>query len=396
MFMVLAFGGILYTSLKNWKFDKQHIELVAYSKSIDREVSNSRIVFTDHTLFIDTLKKTTVLKSLSNTKNYIVSLENLLEKETNSPEKELLKNALVEVKKQIEHLSETIFPGSQKNDGSPNSTISKAYSRFQNAYLAFDKNFHDFIINEKTSFKKEIFMLIMLIFSILTFCLVQLFRLISAFHKVEKQQANKTVEVEFKERKRIAADLHDGLGSILSSIVLFVKIMEKDGVKEEIRGNLEQVKQLSNMALDNLEAVINNLNPSILNRYGLIKSLEVLCDKINDTGKINCKINTLGFDAKLSKNMEINFYRICNELINNTLKHSGASELKISFKNIKRKVSFYYQDNGTGFNPDLISSNEEEKMGLRNIISRVESFGGTYTINSEAGKGVEITIHLNL
>ena len=80
--------------------------------------------------------------------------------------------------------------------------------------------------------------------------------------------------------------------------------------------------------------------------------------------------------------MEINFYRICNELINNTLKHSGASKLNINIQKIKKTVLLTYNDNGKGFNPDLIFSNDEEKMGLRNIVNRVESFGGKYEINS--------------
>ena len=396
VFTILTFSGIIFTSVRSLKLDKEHLALLEYSKNIDIEVSHSRIHLDDYFLFIDTLKRAEVLKSLEKTEDYISSLETLIKNKKEDAKTVKLKVSLSKVKRHIEILKKIIITGFQKDIKSIDTDILTEYNDFQQAYQDFDKSFRDFILYENSSFKREIFVLLLSIFGILILCIILIFRLINAFHTVEKQQASKTIEVEFKERKRIAADLHDGLGSILSSIVLFVKLIEKDSFNKEINVNLEQVKQLSNMALENLEAAINNLNPSILNRYGLIKSIEILCEKINDIGKINCKINALNFDVMLSKNMEINIYRICNELIHNTLKHSGASKVEIDFKNIKKRVSFYYRDNGKGFNTDLIPSNKAEKIGLRNIISRVESFGGTYSINSEHGKGVQITIQFNV
>jgi len=190
--------------------------------------------------------------------------------------------------------------------------------------------------------------------------------------------------------------LHDGLGSILSGIALFTKLIEKDFKDMAENKSLIQVKELSGIALENLEAIINNLNPSTLNKYGLIKSLEIVCDKINEIGEVACVVNTTVPDIKLASNIELNVFRICSELINNTLKHAEASELNIDIQQIKNTVIVLYRDNGKGFDPEIINTSDEEKMGLGNIINRIESLGGKYEINTGEGKGVEITLSFNL
>ena len=92
--------------------------------------------------------------------------------------------------------------------------------------------------------------------------------------------------------------------------------------------------------------------------------------------------------------MEINLYRICNEFINNSLKHANASDISLDIQQERNSIFVRYSDNGIGFNTDLISTYDEEKMGLRNIINRVESLGGKFDITSEPGKGVDIVLQL--
>ena len=174
--------------------------------------------------------------------------------------------------------------------------------------------------------------------------------------------------------------------------MLFVKLIEKDNSDSVIGKKLDKLKDLSSIALDNLESAINNLNPSNLNRYGLIKSLEIICDGINDTGKIFCRLVKPKIHLKLDSNVQINLYKICSELINNTIKHSNATELYIDIQSEKNTLNLIYKDNGIGFNSDLIHTSSEEKMGLRSIINRVESLGGRYQINSWKGNGLEVLL----
>lgn len=398
-FCMLSFSGIILTVIKSLILDREHLALVEYSKNIEIEVSHSRIKLDDYFLINDTSVNIEILEGLAKAKSLVLSLNSINGKDTKISSKKIILNfgkILSKIEVHIDSLQELISNAFLEDKTTIDSLIIKEYNDFQQTFLEFEKNLHDYISNRNSNFKGKIFTLLISIFAFLILCLVLIIRLINAYYLVERQYVEKSIEIEYKERKRIAADLHDGLGSILSSIVLFVKLIEKDYSKKNIRSNLEQVKQLSDMALENLEAAINNLNPSILNKYGLIKSIEILCDKINDIGKVNCTINAHNFELKLTKNMEINIYRICNELIHNTLKHADASEIEIDFKSIKKRMYFYYRDNGKGFNPDLISSNKKEKMGLRNMISRVESFDGTYTINSGHGNGVKITLQFNV
>lgn len=400
MLMIIpAFSGIIYTSIRSLKLDKEHLVIMENSKKIDVEVAHGRVYLDDYYLLSDTLKRSEVIKSFEKIGEYVSFLNSFTLKKfrkNGDMNESNLKKTIVKVDTQTKQIERLITDGFQEENKSIDSDILKEFDNFQEIYLEFDKNLHDYILSTNSSFKREIFILLSAILGILILCVVFIFRLISAFHIMEKQHAYKTIDIEFKERKRIATDLHDGLGSILSSIVLFIKLIEKESVNKGISSNFDQIKQLSYIALDNLEASINNLNPSNLKKYGLARSIEILCEKINDLGKVNCEISTQNFNIKLPKNMEINIYRICNELIHNTLKHAEASELKIDFKNIKKRVVLHYSDNGKGFNTDLIPSNEEGKMGLRNIQSRIESFDGKYSINSEQGEGVEFNIHFNV
>lgn len=396
---ILAFGGIIFTSVRSLKLDRDHLILLENSKNLDIEVSHSRIYLDDYYLLFDTLKRTEVIGSLERAEEYISILGSLLSEKKRIKDKSKeanLKLAISKVDYQTNQLKSAIINALNKGITPADTVVLNQYSDFQLIYQEFNNELHEYLINDNSEFIQEIFVILISIFIILVLCLLLIFRLINAFRTLETQQTNKTIDVEIKERKRIAADLHDGLGSILSSIALYIKLIEKDFFSKEYNGNVEQVKQLSIIALENLETTINNLNPSTLDRYGLTKSIEILCGRIRDVGKIDCHLNIQHFDIELSKNIELNIYRICSELLNNTIKHSGATELTIDIRMLKKTVILLYRDNGNGFNTDLIYSNEEEKMGLRNIINRIESFGGKSEINSGEGNGVEFILRFNV
>ena len=396
IFTTITCTGIIYTSIKSLRLDREHLALLELSKNIDLEISHSRIYLDDYFLFDDTLKKSAVLNCFTATNQYIISLDSLITDKYKGDREQRLQEALKSVNTQAKQLQRKISLFVQNDAIDFDIDILNHYHNFQLDHQDLLKKIDDYILHENISFKKRVFTLLLLTFFLLLVCIFLIQRIINSYNTIEKQQAIRSLEVEFKERKRIAADLHDGLGSILSSIALFIKLIEKDCKNNTENKSLIQVKELSEIALENLESTINNLNPSILNKYGLIKSLEILCDKINDIGEVSCTINATNEDMKFDPNIELNLYRICNELINNTLKHANASNLDIEIQQIKKTVMIVYRDNGIGFNPELISNTDEEKMGLRNIINRIESLGGKYKIDSEKGKGVEIMLSFKL
>ncbi|NOY96984.1 MAG: hypothetical protein GXO81_11575 [Chlorobi bacterium] len=371
-----------------------------FSKNIEIEVFHSRIKLDDYFLVNDTSVNAEVLGYLQKAKDLVSSINSFDERKTNIRNKKITRNfgaSLTDIKVHIERLMELVSLGSWEEESTIDSLIIKEYTGLQKTFLVFEKSIYDYVTKRNSNFKREIFTLLILIFGFLILCLVLITRLMNAYFLVERQYVEKSIEVEHKERKRIAADLHDGLGSLLSSIGLYIKLLEKEFLSnDKVNDKLSQVKQLSDMALESLEDAINNLNPSILNKYGLIKSLEIICGKMNEIGNIYFHIESRDFNAKISENTEITIYRICNELINNTLKHSSANEAKILFYNKKKKVFLRYSDNGIGFDPLFDYSADGGKTGLYNMIKRVESLGGAYSIKSGHGKGVNILIQFNV
>lgn len=398
IFCVLAFGGIIFTFIRSLKLDREHVSLVEFSKNIEIEVFHSRIKLDDYFLVNDTSVNAEVLRHLQKAEDLASSINSF--DETKIRDKKITRDfnaSLTDIKVHIERLMELISLGSWEEESTIDSLIVKEYTGLQKTFLVFEKSIYDYVTKRDSNFKKEIFTLLILIFGFLILCLVLITRLINAYFLVEREYVEKSIEVEHKERKRIAADLHDGLGSLLSSIGLYTKLLEKEFISnDKVNDKLSQVKQLSDMALESLEDAINNLNPSILNKYGLIKSLEIICGKMNEIGNIYFHVESKDFNAKISKNTEITIYRICNELINNTLKHSSANEAKILFYNKKKKVFLRYSDNGIGFDPLFDYSANGGKTGLYNMIKRVESLGGAYSIKSGHGKGVNIFIQFNV
>ncbi|NQU84215.1 MAG: hypothetical protein HQ541_00490 [Mariniphaga sp.] len=380
--------------------DQEHLLLVEFSKNIEIEVSHSRIKLNDYFLVNDTSVNIEILDGLANAKKMISSLNSFNGKNSKISNKKLSRNfseILSKIGVHIDLLQELISLGFKEEINTIDSSIIQEYDDFQKTFLEFENNLLDYIAKLNSNFKGKIFTLLILTFGFLILCLVLIIRLINAYFLAERQYLEKSTEVENKERKRIAADLHDGLGSLLSSISLYTKLLEKDFIfNEKTNHKLSKVKQLSDMALESLEGAINNLNPSILNIHGLTESLEIICSKMNDIGNIYFHVESQSFNVSISENMEIAIYRICNELINNTLKHSYANEAKIELFNKKKKVFLYYSDNGVGFNPLLDYSANGEKTGLNNMINRVESLGGTYSIKSEHGKGVIIVIQFSI
>jgi signal transduction histidine kinase len=205
-----------------------------------------------------------------------------------------------------------------------------------------------------------------------------------------------TIEVENRERERIAADLHDGLGAILSGLMIHIQVLQKElGGKSELQMKLKHLGDMASEALSGLEETINNLNPSILSRHGLRGSLQRLVKGINDLDKTQFILETEHMPEGLDKGTELLLFRICSELINNTLKHSGAKRAVLRLEAVRRNLKLNYLDDGDGFVYDR-EKIEERKSGINNINQRVESMNGQCTISTAPGEGIEVTITLPL
>jgi signal transduction histidine kinase len=260
------------------------------------------------------------------------------------------------------------------------------FKSFVPVYLLLDKREH----------RTEIIFVSLLNALIIVLAGYAILRLTNQLAEAERKLVVSTIEVENRERERIAADLHDGLGALLSGLMIHLQVLGKEaGEKEELKKKLKHLGDLASGALTSLEETINNLNPSMLSRHGLVDSLQRLVVRINDLGKTQFSVESENMPETLDQGTGLLLYRICSELINNTLKHSGAGKASLRFAVVKKNLRVRYTDDGHGFEYDL-EKIEERKSGINNIMQRVESMNGQCTISTAPGQGINVEITLPL
>ena len=195
------------------------------------------------------------------------------------------------------------------------------------------------------------------------------------------------IDTEEKERKRFAEDLHDELGPFLSGIKLYIKELSYPDVGLEQRLSIiEYLDEFIDSAVEKTRSLSNQLMPNILMDYGLVKALNSFCKKVSNTKEINIEFES-NVTEGINNIIEVIFYRIAIELINNTIKHAAASIVNITLNQFSDIVQLTYIDNGKGFDieKELV---DEKGLGLNNIINRLETVRGEYKFESHSGEGV--------
>lgn len=196
------------------------------------------------------------------------------------------------------------------------------------------------------------------------------------------------LEGEATERKRLARDLHDGLGGMLSVVKMGLHDV-KSGVAldsdDVLRFN--KVLEMLDSSIRELRRVAHNMMPESLMRYGLKASLTDFCGNIP-----NVQFHYFGNEQRLDSKLEMMIYRTAHELVNNALKHAQAQHINIQIVQGTDRVSLIVQDDGVGFDPKVKS----EGTGLDNIRCRVQLFNGTMDIFSKTGNGTEVNVEFKL
>ena len=196
------------------------------------------------------------------------------------------------------------------------------------------------------------------------------------------------------ERTRIARDLHDGLGGIFSTVKMHFSTLQHE--VPELRGNNLYRKsfEMVDGASEELRKIAHNMMPEVLMKMGLIPALQDLCNNINAGKQVHIALQAYGMDKRLSGSIEIMLFRIIQELINNIIKHSGASEAIIQFNRNANNLNITVEDNGRGFNTNELEA--KRQMGLQTIKSRVAYLDGRISIDSKTNVGTTVMIDLLL
>ncbi len=206
----------------------------------------------------------------------------------------------------------------------------------------------------------------------------------------EIQQA--LVKGQTLERKRVAAELHDNLGGLLSAVKLNMEIMNAENLSEAERQLYENVLTMVTNACIEVRNISHNMLPEVLEKHGLTTALQRYAHSINNSQKIKLELDLFGLEDRLDKQIEASIYPICVELVNNILKHAQATSATLQIIHSQNEISIMAQDNGKGINTDEI----KDGMGLQNIQSRIEAMQGTYRFDSTPGQGTTISIEIPL
>jgi PAS domain S-box-containing protein len=206
---------------------------------------------------------------------------------------------------------------------------------------------------------------------------------------MQNQILSKIIETEEREKKAFSEELHDGLGSLLSTINIYIgMLMKKDKTRQQKEGYLDELRKLAHEAVSNVRLFSNSLTPNVLNDFGLIVAIKLYSDRINTTRPGLINVHEPKNLPRFDRIIEINLYRIILELINNSLKYAQSTSIDIDLDCKGRNIILQFRDNGRGFDMDKVLQSVTTGAGIKNIMARVKSLNGTFDFTSQENKGV--------
>lgn len=217
---------------------------------------------------------------------------------------------------------------------------------------------------------------------------------ISKRQEVERQVLNAIIKTEEKERSRFAKDLHDSIGPLLSSLKLYLSTLEKTTSDERRKKIFALSEEAIKEAVTTIREISNNLSPQTLADYGLKSALNAFLQRLNATHVIQASLDAIGMEKRLPSQEEVALYRVVTELVNNTIKHSGASQLHIQIVQREDELELNYMDNGKGFSEG--EGHKKGGMGLFNIANRLKSVDGSVAYSSTEEWGFVAQIRMQL
>ncbi|MEL6391412.1 MAG: sensor histidine kinase [Bacteroidota bacterium] len=242
--------------------------------------------------------------------------------------------------------------------------------------------------------------MLLLAFSLVIFFVLYQRRLFEQQNKIidqershQRELLSAAVEIQESERRRIASDLHDDIGSLLSAARLYLKqlpVEEAEG--EEIKS---ETLNIVSRTIRNTRRITHDLLPSELEKFGLSAAVEDLCQRLDRTDQLSVKFHS-DLIHRLTDPCEIALFRVVQELANNTLKHAEATEIKVELTTQGDDFILRYTDNGKGFDQEITTVRGGSGLGLRNIESRISLIDGTLYYETSSGAGLKVVITLPL
>ena len=202
------------------------------------------------------------------------------------------------------------------------------------------------------------------------------------------------LEGQEKERARIARDLHDGLGNLLSTLKANVGSLKINFDSNKTAQIYTKASEMIDEACTEVRKIAHEMMPQALEKLGLKKALADLVLKMDSTHDFEASLQVYGKEQILDDSTNVMLYRIVQELLNNIVKYAEAKEVIVQITYSEDWLNLTVEDDGKGFEPDKIAPNKG--MGLKSIAFRTQYIGGEYEIDSRPNMGTLVSINVPL
>jgi signal transduction histidine kinase len=223
----------------------------------------------------------------------------------------------------------------------------------------------------------------------------------SAIEKKINQQKFRSVlilEGQEEERKRLAMDIHDGIGQMLTSLKFQIESVDLEKPQERVIEKLADVKHLLTETIKEVRRVTFNLKPTVLGDYGLMAAISMFLKEVGKVSDVKLQFNpTPGLLVDLPQKVENNVFRIVQEAVNNAIKYSQASAIEVGVTKVEKDIIITISDNGLGFDEKIIESRSvyiESGRGFFNMYERTEYINGGLEIKSKPSKGTKVILSI--
>ncbi|MEZ4830426.1 MAG: sensor histidine kinase [Caldilineaceae bacterium] len=237
-------------------------------------------------------------------------------------------------------------------------------------------------------------------------------RLIDTFNQMVAQQqadarrlqmlSHRILQAQEEERQRVARELHDEAAQALTSLLVHLRLLERSYTPEQAQQRVHELRELTAQALEEVRRVALDLRPKILDDLGLIAALAWRVDELNADGRAKATLRVEGVTERLPHTVELVFYRVAQEALNNAARHADAETITLTLARRGELLSMEIVDDGKGFDPAQklgarydADTHSTGGLGLAGIRERMSMIGGAGVIESSPGAGTRIAVSVS-
>lgn len=204
--------------------------------------------------------------------------------------------------------------------------------------------------------------------------------------RISKSVIKKLIEAQESEHKRLAQELHDGVGQSLYTISVALQAIEAHVHEDKLYNYLSEVRNELEKVMNDVKSYSYQLRPQSIDQFGLVPTVRSLLCSLKRKLPMTMFSFETNLEERLNSSTEINVYRVIQEALHNIMKYSHATEVKISLLRKNIEIFLNIEDNGVGFYPDQ----QREGLGLKHMEERIDQLNGTFEIYSKPGEGTRV------